>query len=92
MECGLGGKKQSGLRIYFILFLDKFVLKAWVSRRVSYFVGSVLDGARYIFLPGCPQVLSMFFFLKKSFVFVKHRVLRYCWTTQKSNLNRGIML
>ena len=63
MECGLGGNIQSGLRIYFILFLDKFVLKAWVSRRVSYFVGSVLDG--YIFLPGCPQVLSMFFFFWK---------------------------
>ena len=67
MECGLGGNKQSGLRIYFILFLDKFVLKAWVSRKVSYFVGSVLDGAGYIFLPGCPQVLSMFFFFEKKF-------------------------
>ena len=54
VECGFGGNIQSGLRIYFILFLDKFVLKAWVSRRVSYFVGNVLDEVRYIFLPGYP--------------------------------------
>ena len=38
--------------------MNKFVLKTWISRRVSYFVG-ILSGTRDIFLPGCPQVFSL---------------------------------
>ena len=45
--------------------LDKFVLKTWISRRVSYFIG-ILSGVGDIFLLGCPQV---FFFFP-----VKHKI------------------
>ena len=38
--------------------LNKFVLKTWISRRVSYFVG-ILSGTGDIFLPDCPQVFSL---------------------------------
>jgi len=38
--------------------LDKFVLKTWISRRVPYFIG-VLHGIENIFLPNCPQILSL---------------------------------
>ena len=38
--------------------LDKFVLKIWISRRVSYFVG-ILSGVGNIFLLSYPQVLSL---------------------------------
>ena len=38
--------------------MDKFVLKKWNSTRVSYFV-SILHGVGNIFLPKCPQVLSL---------------------------------
>ena len=37
---------------------DKFVLKTWISRRVSYFVG-ILHGVGDIFLPSCSQILSL---------------------------------
>ena len=47
---------------------NKFVLKTWISRRVSYFVG-ILSGVGDIFLLSCPQVyfslktiLDKFFF------------------------------
>ena len=39
-------------------FLDKFILKTWISRRVSYFV-AILSGVGDIFLPDYPQVLSL---------------------------------
>ena len=42
---------------YFFFFLDKFVLKTWISRRVFYFVG--IRGVGDIFLPICPQVLFL---------------------------------
>ena len=60
LEHGLEGNIQSGLKffIFYFLFLDKFVLKTWISRRVSYFVG-ILSGVRNIFLLNCPQVLSL---------------------------------
>ena len=38
--------------------MDKFVLKTWISRRVSYFVG-ILHGVGDIFLPSCSQILSL---------------------------------
>ena len=43
--------------------MDKFVLKTWISRRVSYFL-SILIGVENIFLLGCPQV---FFLLNVKF-------------------------
>ena len=42
--------------IFIFLILDKFVLKTWISMRVSYFVG-ILSGVRNLFLTGCSQVL-----------------------------------
>ena len=42
--------------------MDKFVLKVWISRRLSYFV-SILSEVGDIFLPGCPQV---FFLIKRN--------------------------
>ena len=42
------------LYVFFFFFnLDKLVLKTWISRRVSYFVG-ILSVAGDKFLPGCP--------------------------------------
>ena len=38
--------------------MDKFVLKTWISRKMSYFVGFV-SGVRDMFLLGCPQVVSL---------------------------------
>ena len=38
--------------------LDKFVLKTWISRKVSYFVG-ILSRVRNIFLLGCPQIFFL---------------------------------
>ena len=38
---------------FLIEFLDKFVLKTWISSRVSYFVDN-LSGVGDIFLPCCP--------------------------------------
>ena len=38
--------------------MDKFVLKTWISKRVSYFVG-ILSGAEDILLQSCPQVFSL---------------------------------
>ena len=60
LEHSLEGNIQSGLKffIFYFLILDKFVLKTWISRRVSYFVG-ILCGVGNIFLPGCPQVLFL---------------------------------
>ena len=40
-----------------VFFLDKFVLKKWISKKVSYFVG-ILCEIWDIFLPSCPQILS----------------------------------
>ena len=48
-------------REVFFFFLDKFVLKKWISyisRRVSYFVG-ILSRVRDIFLLDCPKVSSL---------------------------------
>ena len=64
----------------FILFyfnLDTFVLKTWISRRVSYFV-DILSGIEDIFLPGCPQV---FFSVKRKF--------RGISKSHKSSIQRG---
>ena len=47
----------------FYFFLDKFVLKIWISGKMSYFVG-ILSGVGDIFLLSCPQV---FFLLKVRF-------------------------
>ena len=44
--------------LFFFSFLDKFVLKSWITRRVSYFVG-ILSEVGDIFLLGCPQVFSL---------------------------------
>ena len=44
--------------IFNFFFLDKFVLKTWISRQVSYFVG-ILSEVGNIFL----QVVLKFFFL-----------------------------
>ena len=49
------------LALSYFFFLDKFVLKTWISRRVFYFVG-ILSGVRDIFLLDYPQV----FFSDKS--------------------------
>ena len=58
LERSLEGNIQSGLRSFFLfLILNKFVLKIWISRRVSYLVG-ILSGVRDI-LPGYLQVLSL---------------------------------
>ena len=46
-----------------IFFFDKFVLKIWISRRVSYFAG-ILSKVGNIFLSGCSQV---FFLLNVKF-------------------------
>ena len=43
------------LALSYFFFLDKFVLKTWISRRVFYFVG-ILSGVRDIFLLDCSQV------------------------------------
>ena len=45
-------------QFFLIKILDKFVLKTWISRRVSYFVG-ILSGVRNIFLLDCLQVFSL---------------------------------
>ena len=60
LEHGLEGNIQSRLKffIFYFLILDKFVLKIWISKRVSYFVG-ILSGVRNIFLLNYPQVLSL---------------------------------
>ena len=52
LEHVLEGNIQSGLKffIFYFLFLDKFVLKTWISRRVSYFVG-ILSGVRNMWGP-----------------------------------------
>ena len=44
--------------------VDKFVLKTWISRKMSYFVG-ILSGVVDIFLPGCSQI---FFLLNLRFM------------------------
>ena len=44
--------------LFLIKFLGKFVLKTWISRRRSYFVGIFKSSWRYIF-PNCPQVFSV---------------------------------
>ena len=38
--------------------LDKFVLKAWINSKMSYFVG-ILHKVINIFLLGCPQIWSL---------------------------------
>ena len=38
--------------------MDKFVLKTWISKRVSYFV-DILSGVGDIFLPSCSQIFSL---------------------------------
>ena len=38
--------------------MDKFVLKTWISKRVSYFI-DILCEVKDIFFPSCPQVLSL---------------------------------
>ena len=46
---------------FWIFFFDKFVLKTWISRRLSYFLG-ILRGVENIFLlglPSCPQILFL---------------------------------
>ena len=43
--------------------MDKFVLKIWISRRVSYFIG-ILSRVGDIFLSDCSQI---FFTLKVKF-------------------------
>ena len=39
--------------------MDKFFLKIWINRRVSYFVG-ILSGVGDIFLPGSVAALGNF--------------------------------
>ena len=47
------------LLLFFIyLFLDKFVLKIWISGKMSYFVG-ILSVVGDIFLLSCPQVFTL---------------------------------
>ena len=46
------------LALSYFFFLDKFVLKTWISRRVFYFVG-ILSGVRDIFLLDCPQIFFL---------------------------------
>ena len=60
LKHGLEGNIQSRLKffIFYFLILDKFILKTWISRRVSYFVG-ILSRVRNIFLLNYPQVLSL---------------------------------
>ena len=52
--------------------MDKFFLKTWISRRVSYFVG-ILIGVEKIFLLGCPQVFLFFYFYFYFFYFFSVR-------------------
>ena len=51
--------------------MDKIILKTWISKRMSYFVG-ILRGIGDIFLPYCPQIL---FLLEVSFmgIFEPHK-------------------
>ena len=44
--------------IFIFLILDKFVLKTWISMRVSYFVG-ILSEVGDIFLLSCLQVIFL---------------------------------
>ena len=46
---------EAFLFCFYFFNLDKFVLKTWISRRVSYFV-DILSGVGDIFLPVCPKV------------------------------------
>ena len=48
---------------FFLIFLDKFVFKTWISKRVFYFVG-ILSGVENIFLSRCSQVFFFFFSIK----------------------------
>ena len=41
-----------------IFFWNKFVLKIWISGKMSYFVG-ILSGVGDIFLLSCPQVFTL---------------------------------
>ena len=45
-------------QFFLIKILDKFVLKTWISRRVSYFV-NILSRFRDIFLLNCLKVFSL---------------------------------
>ena len=38
--------------------MDKFILKTWISKRVSYFVG-ILSGVKDIFLSDYFKILSL---------------------------------
>ena len=60
LEHGLDswGKYTKWTKKFLFFILDKFVLKIWISRRVSYFVG-ILSGDGNIFLPDYLQVLSL---------------------------------
>ena len=51
-------------QFFLIKILDKFVLKTWISRRVSYFV-NILSRFRDIFLLSC---LKVFFLLNLKFM------------------------
>ena len=42
----------------FFFLVDKFVLKIWISGKMSYFVG-ILSGVGDIFLLSCPQVFTL---------------------------------
>ena len=72
---------EAFLFCFYFFNLDKFVLKTWISRRVSYFVG-ILSGVGDIFLPVCPKV---FFLLNIRFrsIFELHK---------KFSPRRGILL
>ena len=47
--------------IFLLKNLNKFVLKIWISRKISYFVG-ILSGVGDISLSDCPQI---FFLVKR---------------------------
>ena len=38
--------------------MDKFVLKIWITKKVSFFVG-IISGVRDVLLPSCTQVFSL---------------------------------
>ena len=78
LEHSLEGNIQSGLKffIFYFLILDKFVLKTWISRQVSYFVG-ILSEIGNIFL----VVLKFFFLLSVRFKSISK--------SYKSSVQRG---
>ena len=60
------------MSLLLLLFFDKFVIKAWISRRVFYLVG-ILSRVGNIFLSCCSQVFFPLLNLKFRDIFESHK-------------------